>query len=106
MPTIGLNWLGPCSLKPVRRWVYIVFVLCALTTRAGQLPLTVNEISLMLRAGYSSNSVIKELAARRFVDVVDEAKEKTLANCSLCKRRNITSSGEKIAEEVQRWVTG
>jgi len=44
------------------------------------MPLTVGEISLMLRAGYSSGSVIQELSARRCVDAVDQAKEKTLVN--------------------------
>ena len=34
----------------------------------------------MLRAGYSSNSVMKELATRRFVDGLDGNKETTLAN--------------------------
>lgn len=63
------------------RVAFLVIVsLFALAARGGQLPLTVSEVSLMLRAGYSSNTVIKELAARRFVDVVDEAKEKTLVN--------------------------
>ena len=44
------------------------------------MPLTVGEISLMLRAGYSSSSVMQELSARRCVDAVDQAKEKTLVN--------------------------
>jgi nucleoredoxin len=48
--------------------------------QAGQLPLTVSEISLMLRAGYSSGTLMSELSARRCVDVVDEANEKTLVN--------------------------
>lgn len=44
------------------------------------MPLTVNDVGLMLRAGYSSGTVMRELSARRFVDVVDERKEKTLIN--------------------------
>jgi nucleoredoxin len=52
----------------------------ALAGQAGQLPLTVSEISLMLRSGYSSATVMKELAARHFVDVTDETKEKALMN--------------------------
>jgi len=64
----------------MRRLVYLIFGLLVLASQAGQLPLTVAEISLMLRAGYSSNTVMQELAARRFVDVVDDAKEKTLIN--------------------------
>ena len=64
----------------MRYWVYLAFLLFLTATQAGQLPLTVSEISLMLRAGYSSATLIKELSARRFVDVIDETKEKTLIN--------------------------
>jgi len=64
----------------MRRWLYLVVGLFVFSTEAGQLPLTASEISLMLRTGYSSNSLIKELAGRRFVDVLDEAKETTLVN--------------------------
>jgi nucleoredoxin len=62
----------------VRRWLYLTFSLFAFATQAGQLPLTVSEIGLMLRAGYSSSSLIKELSTRHFADTVDEAKETTL----------------------------
>jgi nucleoredoxin len=47
---------------------------------AGTLPLTVSEISLMLRAGYSSSAVEQELAVRHFADNLDEAKRKSLLN--------------------------
>ena len=46
--------------------------------QAGQLPLTVSEIGLMLRSGYSSNSLMHELSTRHFADTVDQAKETTL----------------------------
>ena len=42
------------------------------------LPLTVKDVSLMLRSGYSVAAVSQELAARHFIDVVDEAAEKAL----------------------------
>jgi nucleoredoxin len=45
---------------------------------AGQLPLTTKEIGLMLRAGYSSNWVMQELAKRRLADAFDPAKEDLL----------------------------
>ena len=61
-----------------RRCVYLVLSLFVLVTQAGQLPLTVSDISLMLRTGYSSNALMKELSARRFLDTLDEAKENTL----------------------------
>ena len=62
----------------MRRWVYLGFLLLAFAAQAGQLPLTVSEIGLMLRSGYSSNSLMQELSTRHFADAVDEAKEKTL----------------------------
>jgi nucleoredoxin len=62
----------------MRRWVYLGFLLLAYAAEAGQLPLTVSEIGLMLRSGYSSNSLMQELSTRHFADTVDEAKEKTL----------------------------
>ena len=62
----------------MRRWIYLGFSLLVLTMQAGQLPLTVSEIGLMLRSGYSSNSLKQELLTRHFADTVDEAKEKTL----------------------------
>ena len=64
----------------MRRWVYLGFFLLAFAAQAGQLPLTVSEIGLMLRSGYSSNSLMHELSTRHFADTVDEAKEKTLVN--------------------------
>src|SRR5260370_1532876 len=62
----------------MRRWVYLGVSLFVLATQAGQLPLTVSEISLMLRAGYSSNSLMQELSTRHFADSVDETKENAL----------------------------
>src|SRR2546428_4525798 len=62
----------------MRRWVYLGCALLVFAVQAGQLPLTVNEIGLMLRSGYSSNSLSQELSTRHFADTVDEAKEKTL----------------------------
>src|SRR5947207_8130937 len=62
----------------MRRWVYLGFSLFVLATQAGQLPLTVSEIGLMLRSGYSSNSLMQELSRRHFADTIDETKEKTL----------------------------
>lgn len=64
----------------MRRWVYLGCALLVFAVRAGQLPLTVNEIGLMLRSGYSSNSLMQELSTRHFADTIDEAKEKTLVN--------------------------
>jgi len=62
----------------MRRWIYLGFSLLVFATQAGQLPLTVNQIGLMLRAGYSSNSLTHELSTRHFADTVDETNEKVL----------------------------
>ncbi len=62
----------------MRRWVYLGFTLLVFAVQAGQLPLTVSEIGLMLRSGYSSKLLMQELSIRHFADTVDEAKEKTL----------------------------
>ena len=62
----------------MRRWNYLGFSLLVFATQAGQLPLTVNQIGLMLRAGYSSNSLTHELSTRHFADTVDETNEKAL----------------------------
>src|ERR1700682_5213445 len=62
----------------MRRWIYLSFLLVVFAVQAGQLPLTVSEIGLMLRSGYSSNSLMQELSSRHFADTVDEAKEKSL----------------------------
>src|SRR5438067_1851032 len=69
---------GACWRRCMRHWVYLGFLLLVFTTQAGQLPLTVSEIGLMLRSGYSSNLLMQELSTRHFADTVDETKEKTL----------------------------
>ena len=53
-------------------------LLSILVSRAGHLPLTIKEISLMLRSGYSSNAVMQELSTRHFAEKLDAEKEKTL----------------------------
>ena len=62
----------------MRRSIYVGFCLFAFAAVAGQLPLTVSEIGLMLRSGYSSNAVMQELSTRHFADSIDETKETTL----------------------------
>jgi len=62
----------------MRRWVYLGFWLFVFGVQAGQLPLTVSEIGLMLRTGYSSNSLMEELSKRHFADSLDDAREQAL----------------------------
>jgi len=56
----------------------VCVLLSILVARAAQLPLTIKEISLMLRSGYSSNAIMQELAIRYFAEKLDVEKEKTL----------------------------
>ena len=45
---------------------------------AGLAPLTVKEVSLMLRSGYSSEVVLQELSKRKFADTFDSAGKEQL----------------------------
>ena len=62
----------------MRCWIYLSFTLLVFAGQAGQLPLTVSEIGLMLRSGYSSSAIMQELSKRHFADAIDETKETTL----------------------------
>jgi nucleoredoxin len=54
-----------------------LFVFCGLA-RGGQLPMNSKEIGLMLRSGYSSPTVLRELSKRHFADTLDAEKESLL----------------------------
>ena len=55
------------------------FLALALVVFAGNLsPMTSKDVSLMLRSGYSSDAVQRELAARHFIGTLDAAGEKNL----------------------------
>src|SRR3954454_8746041 len=63
------------------RWSILAAVLLGFASLAfggKPTPLTVKEISLMLRSGYSSDEVQRELTTRHFMNALDEAGEKTL----------------------------
>jgi nucleoredoxin len=62
----------------VRRFAYLAFLAVVLIAQAGQLPLTVSEIGLMLRTGYSSETLMEELSKRHFAESLDPIKEETL----------------------------
>jgi nucleoredoxin len=62
----------------MRRWAYPVFFIVAAILYANPLPLTVSEIGLMLRTGYSSETMMQELSKRHFADTLDQTKEQTL----------------------------
>jgi nucleoredoxin len=61
------------------RGVILIFVfLSILRLSAALLPLTTNDVSLMLRSGYSSASVMRELSMRHFADALDATKQAKL----------------------------
>lgn len=63
--------------RPVVALLILLF-LSIFGARAGQLPLTAKDVGLMLRAGYSSETVMRDLGKRHFVDTLDATKEKML----------------------------
>lgn len=62
----------------MRRLVYLFSLVIALTAQAGQLPFTASELGLMLRTGYSSQTLMQELSKRHFADSLDATKEQAL----------------------------
>src|SRR5437660_11871799 len=62
------------------RFLLVTFLLLASVCRAicGPMPLTAKEIGLMLRSGYSSEAVMRELSGRHFADSFDSTVEKQL----------------------------
>jgi nucleoredoxin len=92
------------------RLLLITLLSAATVSRAiaGPMPLTAKEIGLMLRTGYSSNSVENELATRHFADTLDEAKEATLVKAGaspkligILKNGTYSLSPEKTAQVQQ-----
>jgi nucleoredoxin len=57
----------------------ILFALAAFGLAGPLQPMTMKDISLMLRSGYSSGAVEREVAARHFIGTFDAAAEKNLA---------------------------
>ena len=53
-------------------------LLSILVGHAAQLPLTTQEIGLMLRMGYSPSAITQELSTRHFADTLDTVKEAQL----------------------------
>jgi nucleoredoxin len=64
----------------MRRLVGLITLLLSslVTTFAAPLPLTVKDVSLMLRSGYSSQDIMQDLAKRRFSGALDAAGETQL----------------------------
>jgi thiol-disulfide isomerase/thioredoxin len=87
-------------LRPV-----VILLISLGMASAAPAPLTVKEIALMLRTGYSSQSVIGELSKRKFADTVDETKETQLIKAGASPELLIalrSGSYTVSAEEVAR----
>ena len=58
--------------------VSILLLSSIFAARAAKLPLMAKDIGLMLRAGYSNDTVMQDLAKRHFADTLDATKEAML----------------------------
>jgi hypothetical protein len=58
--------------------IVCLFFFSILAAVAGSVPLTAREVGLMLRSGYSSDAVLRELATRHFADTFDSSVEEQL----------------------------
>lgn len=58
--------------------IFTVSVLSIFVASARQVPLTLKEISLMLRSGFSSDAIVQELSKRHLVEKLDGPAEMTL----------------------------
>src|SRR5664279_1476131 len=69
-----------CSQLSVRQLLLTLLVAGAISSTAfgRSLPLTMKEVSLMLRSGYSSEAVRQEISVRHLAGTCDAAAEKTL----------------------------
>ena len=60
--------------------LFFLASLCPLS--AGMAPLTLKEVGLMLRSGYSSEVVLQELSKRKFADTLDSAGKEQLVKAA------------------------
>lgn len=84
--------------------VSLSLFLSIFAVRANQLPLMARDVGLMLRAGYSSDTVMRDLEKRHFTDTLDATKEAMLvqsgatpALVSALKSGNYSVSPEEAA---------
>ena len=64
----------------MRLVVFLFALALAATAAAGVRPLSSKDVSLMLRSGYSSDDVLREIAQRRVTDGPDPATKKSLVD--------------------------
>jgi nucleoredoxin len=74
------HWRISCFAEGVRRLLIFVVLVQSFTASpfAKLPPLSVKEVSLMLRSGYSVAAVQQELATRRLIEPIDAAAEASL----------------------------
>ena len=76
----------PASFGRVVRFCFalcFLSVLCCFSAAAS--PLTIKDVSLMLRSGYSSEAVLEELSKRKFADTFDSASKEQLVKVGASK---------------------
>lgn len=56
----------------------VLFALASFALAGNLPPMTAKDVSLMLRSGYSSDAVVREVTARHFMGTLDAAAEKNL----------------------------
>ena len=88
---------------------FLILFGCTALCHAAVHPLTAKEIGLMLRSGYSSSTVMRELTKRRFADTVDADKETGLLKAGASqplidalKSGSYTLSAQEIAEAQEQ----
>jgi nucleoredoxin len=88
---------------------FVILLGCAGLCHSAPHPLTVKEIGLMLRSGYSSPTVIGELAKRHFADTMDTDKETALLKAGATpilidalKSGTYASSAKEITETQEQ----
>jgi thiol-disulfide isomerase/thioredoxin len=100
-------------LLVIRRMPRFLLLVCVCSfpviARAELAALTTNDISLMLRTGYSSKTVLKELAQRKFADTIDSTQETQLIHAGATpellltlKSGTFTLSEEEISRIQER----
>ena len=96
----------------VRFVIALIFMWAACGLFASPAPLTIKEMSLMLRSGYSSEAVLQELSRRKFAETFDSVAAEQLVKAGATKSLISTLesgvyqlSESEIATEQQKQVS-
>jgi nucleoredoxin len=89
----------------MRRFLFVLLAGCLAAAGSIGEPLSNKEIALMLRSGFSSDSVLREMAARRVLEPFDAATKKSMvefgANAQLINALESGQYAVSTAEAVQ-----